>query len=165
MAPFDVVIRNGLVVDGTGAPAFKADVGIKDGLITAVAPNLPTGTTEIDALHKIVTPGFVDIHTHYDAQVIWDSLLNPSSLHGVTTALMGNCGVGFAPVRKEHAGKLMELMEGVEDIPEAVLADGLDFSCELRETRGLSSRLFTGEKIESRARHRAFTRDVYRNTA
>ncbi|KAI9002526.1 hypothetical protein DFJ74DRAFT_695938 [Hyaloraphidium curvatum] len=126
----DLVIRGGLVVDGTGAPAFPADVAISGGKISAVGQGLPRGKEEIDAKGKFVTPGFVDVHTHYDAQAVWDSRLNPSSLHGVTTAVMGNCGVGFAPVRKEQAGKLIELMEGVEDIPESVLADGLDFSWE-----------------------------------
>ncbi|KAI9026353.1 hypothetical protein DFJ74DRAFT_642461 [Hyaloraphidium curvatum] len=130
MASPDLVIRGGTVVDGTGAKPFVADVAVTGGRISAVGPNLPKGAKEIDARGKLVTPGFVDIHTHYDGQVIWDNRLAPSSLHGVTTCLMGNCGVGFAPVRKEQVGKLVELMEGVEDIPEAVLTNGLDFSWE-----------------------------------
>jgi len=123
----DLVIRGGTIVDGTGRSGYVADLGVTDGRITAIGTNLPRGQEEIDARGKLVTPGFVDIHTHYDGQAVWDSHLAPSALHGVTTAVMGNCGVGFAPVRPGGAGKLIELMEGVEDIPAPVLAEGLDF--------------------------------------
>jgi N-acyl-D-aspartate/D-glutamate deacylase len=123
----DLVIRGGTIVDGTGKPGFVADLGVQDGRIAAIGPNLPKGREEIDATGKLVTPGFVDIHTHYDGQAVWDSHLAPSALHGVTTAVMGNCGVGFAPVRPGAEGKLIELMEGVEDIPAPVLSEGLDF--------------------------------------
>ncbi len=127
---FDLVIRHGLVYDGTGADPFEAEIGIKDGRIAAVGPNLPPGREEIDATGQIVTPGFVDIHTHYDGQAIWDSHLAPSALHGVTTAVMGNCGVGFAPVKPADRDKLIELMEGVEDIPGPALHEGLNFTWE-----------------------------------
>jgi N-acyl-D-aspartate/D-glutamate deacylase len=123
----DLVIRGGTIVDGTGRPGHVADLGIQDGRIAAIGPNLPQGREEIVAHGKLVTPGFVDIHTHYDGQAVWDSHLAPSALHGVTTAVMGNCGVGFAPVRPGGEAKLIELMEGVEDIPAPVLAEGLDF--------------------------------------
>jgi N-acyl-D-aspartate/D-glutamate deacylase len=124
----DLVIRGGTVMDGTGRPAVEADVAIADGRIAAIGPKLDAkGAEEIDARGKLVTPGFVDIHTHYDGQAVWDSHLAPSALHGVTTAVMGNCGVGFAPVRPGSEGTLIELMEGVEDIPGPVLAEGLDF--------------------------------------
>jgi N-acyl-D-aspartate/D-glutamate deacylase len=127
---FDLVIRGGSVIDGTGAPMREADVGIRDGLIAAVGPGLARGVEEIDARGLLVTPGFVDVHTHYDAQAMWDSRLQPSSWHGVTTAVMGNCGVGFAPVRAGDRDKLVELMEGVEDIPGAVLNEGLEWGWE-----------------------------------
>ncbi|MFC7477690.1 amidohydrolase family protein [Dankookia sp. GCM10030260] len=126
----DLVIRGGTVIDGSGAPARPADVSIKDGVIRAIGEDLPRGTREIDATGRLVTPGFVDIHTHYDGQAVWDSHLAPSAIHGVTTAVMGNCGVGFAPVRPGTEDKLIELMEGVEDIPAPVLAQGLDFKWE-----------------------------------
>lgn len=127
---FDLLIRGGSVIDGTGAPMREADVGIRDGRIAAVGPALGRGAEEIDARGLLVTPGFVDVHTHYDAQAMWDSRLQPSSWHGVTTAVMGNCGVGFAPVRAGDQNKLVELMEGVEDIPGAVLNEGLDWAWE-----------------------------------
>ena len=127
---YDLVIRNGLVYDGTGADPIAADVAVTDGRIAAVGPNLPPGREEIDAAGKIVTPGFVDIHTHYDGQAIWDSHLAPSAWHGVTTAVMGNCGVGFAPVKPQDRNKLIELMEGVEDIPGPALHEGLNFTWE-----------------------------------
>lgn len=127
---FDLIIRNGKVIDGTGAEAILADVAIKDGLIAAVGTVDGSSTQEIDAAGKLVTPGFVDIHTHYDAQAMWDSYLAPSTLHGVTTVVMGNCGVGFAPCRMEDRNKLVELMEGVEDIPGAVMHEGLDWRWE-----------------------------------
>ena len=125
----DLIIRNGTVIDGSGAPGIVSDILIKDGLIKKVG-NLDDSyqsKKEIDASGYIVTPGFVDIHTHYDGQATWDNYLSPSSWHGVTTALMGNCGVGFAPVRDDDHDKLISLMEGVEDIPEVVLTEGLDW--------------------------------------
>ena len=126
----DLVIRGGTVIDGSGAPGRVADVAIKGGRIAAIGEGLPRGREEIDASGKLVTPGFVDIHTHYDGQAVWDSHLAPSAIHGVTTAVMGNCGVGFAPVRPGTEDKLIELMEGVEDIPAPVLSQGLDFRWE-----------------------------------
>lgn len=131
MADYDLIVRNGTVVDGTGAAPITADVAVKDGVIAAVAANIAgSAAKEIDAKGKLVTPGFVDIHTHYDAQAVWDSHLAPSSLHGVTTVVMGNCGVGFAPCRPEDRDKLIELMEGVEDIPGAVMHEGLEWKWE-----------------------------------
>jgi N-acyl-D-aspartate/D-glutamate deacylase len=127
---YDLIVRNGSVIDGTGSVPFLADVAIKDGVIAAVGQVVGSATRELDASGKLVTPGFVDIHTHYDAQAVWDSHLAPSSLHGVTTVVMGNCGVGFAPCRPEDRGKLIELMEGVEDIPGAVMHEGLDWTWE-----------------------------------
>ncbi|MEL0014090.1 MAG: amidohydrolase family protein, partial [Rhodospirillales bacterium] len=127
---FDLIIRNGSVVDGTGSQPFTADVAIKDGVIVAVGTVDGDAPREIDAKGKLVTPGFVDIHTHYDAQAVWDSHLKPSSLHGVTTVVMGNCGVGFAPCKPENREKLIELMEGVEDIPGAVMHEGLEWTWE-----------------------------------
>ncbi len=124
----DIVIRGGTVIDGTGGAPIEADVAIRGGTIAAIGPALDAkGSEEIDAKGRLVTPGFVDIHTHYDGQAVWDSHLAPSALHGVTTAVMGNCGVGFAPVKPGSEGTLIELMEGVEDIPGPVLAEGLDF--------------------------------------
>jgi N-acyl-D-amino-acid deacylase len=130
MDSFDTVIRNGLIVDGTGAPPRLADVAIVGGVIVAVGANLPTGREEIDAEGMIVTPGFVDIHTHYDGQVTWDHHLRPSTGHGVTTVLMGNCGVGFAPCKPDQREMLVRLMEGVEDIPHPVLTEGLPWTWE-----------------------------------
>jgi len=128
MTDYDLVIRGGNVADGTGVALREADVAVKDGRIAAVG-NVPgKGTEEIDARGLLVTPGFVDIHTHYDGQATWDTRLQPSSWHGVTTAVMGNCGVGFAPVRNEDRDRLVELMEGVEDIPGAVMNEGLKWN-------------------------------------
>ena len=127
---YDLIIRNGSVVDGTGAEPFAADVGVKGGVIAAVGVVSGSAAREIDARGMLVTPGFVDIHTHYDAQAVWDSHLAPSSLHGVTTVVMGNCGVGFAPCKPEDRDKLIELMEGVEDIPGVVMHEGLDWTWE-----------------------------------
>jgi N-acyl-D-aspartate/D-glutamate deacylase len=127
---FDLVVRGGTVVDGTGQPGFEADVAVKDGRIAAVGRIAGGGAEEIDARGQLVTPGFVDIHTHYDGQATWDERMQPSSWHGVTTVVMGNCGVGFAPCRADDHDRLIRLMEGVEDIPFPVLADGLPWTWE-----------------------------------
>ena len=127
----DLIIRGGTVVDGTGAEPFTGDVAITGGRISAVGERLAQrGREEIDARGLLVTPGFVDIHTHYDGQVTWENRLVPSTSHGVTTALLGNCGVGFAPCRPEDRERLVKLMEGVEDLPEVVLATGLPWNWE-----------------------------------
>jgi N-acyl-D-aspartate/D-glutamate deacylase len=123
-----LVIRNGTIVDGLGGDPFQADVAVVDGRISAIGKNLPKGGEEIDARDRLVTPGFVDVHTHYDAQVTWGSHLSPSSWNGVTTVLLGNCGVGFAPCHPDQRDMLVKLMEGVEDIPEVVLAEGLPWN-------------------------------------
>src|SRR3990167_1441978 len=127
-APFDLVVRNGTVLDGTGAEPREADVAIKDGRIAAVGKIAGAGREEIDAKGLAVTPGFVDIHTHYDGQATWDDRFTPSSGHGVTTVLMGNCGVGFAPCRPEDRDTLIKVMEGVEDIPEIVMREGVPWN-------------------------------------
>lgn len=127
---FDWVLRAGTVLDGSGAPAGTADVAIKDGEIAEVGRVSGRGQREFNADGALVTPGFVDIHTHYDGLVTWGERLMPSSHHGVTTAIMGNCGVGFAPCRAEDHELLIELMEGVEDIPEPVLSAGLPWEWE-----------------------------------
>jgi len=127
---YDLVVRGGLVVDGSGGEPYIADVAVKHGRIAAVAKDLGRGTEEIDAARMIVTPGFVDIHTHYDGQVTWDERMRPSSAHGVTTAVIGNCGVGFAPCRPAQHDDLIRLMEGVEDIPNPVLTEGLPWTWE-----------------------------------
>ena len=124
----DLVIRAGRVVDGSGSPARTADVAVDGGVITEVGVVDQRGRRELDADGALVTPGFVDIHTHYDGQATWDVELAPSSWHGVTTAVMGNCGVGFAPVRPADHQRLIELMEGVEDIPGAALHEGLSWT-------------------------------------
>jgi N-acyl-D-aspartate/D-glutamate deacylase len=130
MAEHDVVIRGGTVVDGTGAAATTADVAVSDGAITEVGAVPGKGRREIDADGLLVTPGWVDIHTHYDGQVTWDPEVTPSSWHGVTTVVMGNCGVGFAPVRPGGEDFLIELMEGVEDIPGTALHEGISWGWE-----------------------------------
>ncbi len=122
---YDLVIRGGNVADGRGGPLFEADVAVSDGKIAEVGKVTEGGVEEIDASGLLVTPGFVDIHSHYDGQAIWDDRLLSSGWHGVTTTVMGNCGVGFAPVRPEDRDLLVELMEGVEAIPAAVLREGL----------------------------------------
>ncbi len=127
---FDLVIRNGLVVDGTGAEPYPADVAVQDGRIAAIGDDIGEGTEEIDATGRIVTPGFVDVHTHYDGQATWDEELAPSTPHGVTTIVMGNCGVGFAPVEPGKEQFLIELMEGVEDIPGSALSEGMTWNWE-----------------------------------
>ncbi|MFT7686088.1 MAG: N-acyl-D-amino-acid deacylase [Candidatus Azotimanducaceae bacterium] len=131
---FDLIIENGTVIDGSGKDRFTTDIGIKDGIICAVRP-ISEGEKQnaaqcIDAEGKLVTPGWVDIHTHYDGQATWDPILAPSSWHGVTTVVMGNCGVGFAPVKPGKEQFLIELMEGVEDIPGAALAEGIKWKWE-----------------------------------
>lgn len=130
MQTFDMVIRGGTVVDGTGAAPFRADVAIDGDRIVAIGTDLLAGREEVDVTGQIVTPGFVDIHTHYDGQVMWDHHLRPSTGHGVTTVVMGNCGVGFAPCRPDQRDMLVRLMEGVEDIPNPVLTEGLPWTWE-----------------------------------
>lgn len=128
---FDLLIRRGTVVDGTGAPARIADVAVTNGRIVQVAATIVgEAVEEIDAAGKLVTPGFIDIHTHYDGQISWDTLLEPSSGHGVTTVVVGNCGVGFAPVRPGRQEWLVQLMEGVEDIPGTALHEGINWEWE-----------------------------------
>ncbi len=125
-----LVIRNGTVVDGMNAAPRMADVAVDNGVITGIGSNLGPGHRVIDAAGRLVTPGWVDIHTHYDGQATWDPAMTPSSWHGVTTTVFGNCGVGFAPVRRGSERYLINLMEGVEDIPESVLSEGLSFDWE-----------------------------------
>ncbi len=134
---YDLTITGGTVVDGTGDKPFRADIGIKDGKVVEVRrrdgddSGLAGESAEnIDATGKVVTPGFVDIHTHYDGQISWDGLLEPSSMHGVTTVVSGNCGVGFAPVQPGREQWLIELMEGVEDIPGTALTEGITWGWE-----------------------------------
>ena len=126
----DTKIVGATIYDGSGGEPFTADIGIEDGVITAVGERVGEAETTIDADGAIATPGFVDIHTHFDGQVSWDQTLVPSVLHGVTTCVMGNCGVGFAPLRANDQDRLISLMEGVEDIPGSVLAEGIDFCWE-----------------------------------
>src|SRR4051812_42268712 len=127
----DLVIRGATIVDGTGAPARTGDVAVQDGVITEVGGRVgDTGNRELDGDGLLLTPGWVDIHTHYDGQVTWDPDVTPSSWHGVTTVVMGNCGVGFAPVRPGAENFLIELMEGVEDIPGTALHEGIDWQWE-----------------------------------
>ena len=126
----DLVIRGGTIVDGNGGAAFTGDVAVKDGVIVEVGGKIGPGRREIDAGGALVTPGWVDIHTHYDGQATWDGDLTPSAWHGVTTTVFGNCGVGFAPVKRGSEPYLINLMEGVEDIPEIVLSEGIDFRWE-----------------------------------
>ncbi|HTO41261.1 MAG TPA: amidohydrolase family protein, partial [Rhizomicrobium sp.] len=127
---YDLVIRGGTLADGRGGPPVQADIAIHNGRIAKTGRVDGKGRDELDAKGRLVTPGFVDIHTHYDGQATWDSRLAPSSWHGVTTAVMGNCGVGFAPVRVEDRDRLIELMEGVEDIPGVALHEGLKWNWE-----------------------------------
>jgi N-acyl-D-aspartate/D-glutamate deacylase len=130
MSEHDLVIRGGTVIDGTGSPERTADVAVRDGVIVAVGEVGGAGRREIHADGALVTPGFVDIHTHYDGQATWSNRLSPSSHHGVTTVVMGNCGVGFAPVKPSDRDLLIELMEGVEDIPGAALHEGIHWEWE-----------------------------------
>src|ERR1700759_77458 len=126
----DIVIRGGTIADGRGGELFESDVAIKDGRISEVGKVSAKGKEEIDAKGKLVAPGFVDVHTHYDGQVTWAQDITPSSQNGVTTAIMGNCGVGFAPCKPADHRRLIQLMEGVEDIPEPVLSAGIPWSWE-----------------------------------
>jgi N-acyl-D-amino-acid deacylase len=131
----DLVIRGGTVVDGTGEPARRADLAIDGGLISAIVESgsddhVGPARRVVDADGRLVTPGWVDVHTHYDGQASWDPFLTPSSWHGVTTAVMGNCGVGFAPAAPDRHEWLIELMEGVEDIPGSALAEGITWEWE-----------------------------------
>lgn len=127
---YDLIIRNGTVIDGTGRDRFIADVAVQDGKVAEIGQITESAKEEIDVAGKLVTPGWVDIHTHYDGQATWDPLLAPSSWHGVTTVVMGNCGVGFAPVKPQDREFLIQLMEGVEDIPGAALSEGIDWQWE-----------------------------------
>ncbi|MBU8874251.1 amidohydrolase family protein [Reyranella sp. MMS21-HV4-11] len=127
-ASYDLIVRNGTVIDGTGSAPRHADVAVQDGRIAAIGRIDGSGREEIDARGLTVTPGFVDVHTHYDGQVTWDDRFSPSSGHGVTTVLMGNCGVGFAPCRPQDRDTLMNVMEGVEDIPELVMREGVPWN-------------------------------------
>ena len=131
MAHFDTIIRNGTLIDGSGSPARQADIAIAGGRIASVNANTSdTADTVLDATGKLVVPGFVDVHTHYDGQATWDSHLAPSSNLGTTTVVMGNCGVGFAPCRASDHDVLVQLMEGVEEIPGTALAEGIPWNWE-----------------------------------
>src|SRR5262252_6361814 len=129
-ARYDLVIRGGTVADGKGGPLYDGDVAVAEGIVTDIGKVSGAGFEEIDARGRLVTPGFVDIHTHYDGQATWDERLAPTCWHGVTTAVMGNCGVGFAPVKPSDHDRLIELMEGVEDIPGTALHEGLSWDWE-----------------------------------
>ena len=126
----DLVIRGGAIVDGSGAEKSNGDIAIDDGRLTQVGGKAGPGREEIDADGAVVAPGWVDIYTHYDGQVTWDPHLSPSGWHGVTTAIMGNCGVGFAPAAPDAHDQLIRLMEGVEDIPGSALAEGIKWGWE-----------------------------------
>ena len=130
MADYDLVVRGGTIVDGSGGAPFAGDIAIRGDRIVAVGDCPGTAAETVDASGKFVTPGFVDVHTHYDGQAIWSEEMSPSSSHGVTTVVMGNCGVGFAPCRKEDHATLIKVMEGVEDIPGVVMAEGLPWDWE-----------------------------------
>ncbi len=130
MATYDLIVRGGTIVDGTGSDPFDADIAVKNGKIAAVGDVADAGAEEIDAKGSIVTPGFIDIHTHFDGQIMWDDHMTPCSEHGVTTVLMGNCGVGFAPCKPEHREVMIDVMDGVEDIAKEVLDLGLPWSWE-----------------------------------
>ncbi|HOB92634.1 MAG TPA: amidohydrolase family protein [Aquabacterium sp.] len=130
MPDYDLIIRGGSLHDGLGSPARTADVAIKDGCVAAIGTVTGTAAETIDATGLLVTPGFVDVHTHYDGQATWSQRLQPSSSHGVTSVVMGNCGVGFAPCKPAERNLLVEVMEGVEDVPEVVMAEGLPWNWE-----------------------------------
>ena len=127
---YDLIIRNGTIVDGLGSEPYVGDIAVSEGVIAAVGAVDGSGTREIDATGLLVAPGFIDLHTHYDGQAIWSDRMTPSSAHGVTTAVMGNCGVGFAPCRTEDHEVLVDVMAGVEDIPGVVMVDGLPWNWE-----------------------------------
>ena len=127
---FDLKITDGLVFDGNGIDGVRVNIGVKDGIIVDIGDCAGPAAKTVSAKDHIVTPGFIDLHTHYDGQISWDEELKPSVNHGVTTALLGNCGVGFAPCRKEDREKLIRLMEGVEDIPGTALHEGLQWNWE-----------------------------------
>src|SRR5881296_1266759 len=126
----DLVVRGATIVDGTGAPAVAGDIAVDDGRITSVGEKAGRGHRELEGDGLVAAPGWVDVHTHYDGQVTWDPEVTPSSWHGVTTVVMGNCGVGFAPVRPGGETFLIELMEGVEDIPGTALHEGIRWQWE-----------------------------------
>ena len=126
----DTVIRGGTIIDGSGQPGYTGDVALEDGRIAQVGGTAGPAKREIDANGLLVTPGWVDVHTHYDGQAMWDAELAPSSWHGVSTVLFGNCGVGFAPVRKTDHSALIGMMESIEEIPGIALADGLKWNWE-----------------------------------
>ena len=130
MSEFDLVIRGGTIADGTGGDLIEGDIAVRAGKIVAIGKGLASGAQEIDATGRVVTPGFVDVHTHYDGQAVWGEEMSPSSSHGVTTVIMGNCGVGFAPCRTEDHALLVNVMEGVEDIPGVVMTEGLPWDWE-----------------------------------
>lgn len=127
---YDLVVRGGTIIDGSGVEPFVADLAVRGDRIALIGDVPELGREEIDAKDRLVTPGFVDVHTHYDGQITWENRLMPSSNHGVTTVVMGNCGVGFAPVRQGDQDMTIKLMEGVEDIPEVVMAAGVPFNWE-----------------------------------
>src|SRR6185437_7575926 len=129
-ATYDLCIRNGTIVDGLGGEPFVGDVAVSNGVIAAVGAVDGDAAREIDATGLLVTPGVVDLHTDYDGQAIWSDRMTPSTAHGVTTAVMGNCGVGFAPCRAEDHNVLVDVMAGVEDIPGVVMVDGLPWDWE-----------------------------------
>ncbi len=126
----DLVIRGGTIVDGTGAPSFVADIAVDSGTITEIGRISAPGREEIDASGKLVTPGFVDLHTHYDAQAMWDPILAPSAWHGVTSLVIGNCSVGFAPLHRDNRDFPLRVMEAIEEIPIAVMESGIDWDWE-----------------------------------
>ena len=130
MDDVDLIIRNGLVIDGLGNEPFEAHVAISGGKIVSVGQEMPNAKEQLDAKGMLVTPGFIDIHTHYDGQVMWENTTAPSSDHGVTSVVMGNCGVGFAPCKPQDRDRLIRLMEGVEDVPELVMTTGLPWNWE-----------------------------------
>jgi N-acyl-D-amino-acid deacylase len=130
MTDYDLVIRGGTVHDGDGGEPRMADVAITGGTIVAVGEVAGSAAEEIDATGKLVTPGFIDVHTHYDGQATWENRMAPSSGHGVTTVVMGNCGVGFAPCKPDQRDLLVTVMEGVEDVPEVVMTTGLPWNWE-----------------------------------
>src|SRR5437899_5322651 len=151
---FDVVIRGGTVVDGTGGPPVRADVGVRDGRIAAVGEVSGSAAEEIDASGCVVTPGFVDIHTHLDAQLAWDPVASSSCWHGVTSVVLGNCGVTFAPCKPDDREYLGELMESAEDIPAASILDGVPWHWQTYgEYLGELDRPPTGGNLGGRGGH------------